>query len=143
MTRAWRSAAFVLASLAGMSLLLLCAADVRWNAPWSPQTRRDFNGSAFREVFGRARANDGIGDELNGLVLADDAAMENLVEPQQLFAFALDEPRDGNARPAADDLGDFGLGHFLAEQSRARFVVEQRGFLLLELAFELRQLAVL
>lgn len=59
MTRAWRIAAFVLASLAGVSVLLLWAADVRWDAPWSPQAQRDFNGSAFHEVFGRARANDG------------------------------------------------------------------------------------
>ena len=57
--RPWRIAAFLLASCTSVGLLLLWAADVRWSAPLSPEYRRDFNGSAFGEVFGRAVARDG------------------------------------------------------------------------------------
>jgi hypothetical protein len=50
--------ACALALLASWWLLLLWAADAQWNAPFSPLTRQDFNGSAFQEVFGQAIARD-------------------------------------------------------------------------------------
>ena len=62
-----------------------------------------------------AGAQDGVGDVAHGLVLADDAAVQLVREAQQLLALALDEARDGDAGPAADDLGDLVLGDLLAE----------------------------
>ena len=62
-----------------------------------------------------AGAQDGVGDVAHGLVLADDAAVQLVGEAQQLLALALDEARDGDAGPAADDLGDLVLGDLLAE----------------------------
>jgi len=56
---AWRYLVCAIALLASWWLLLLWAADAQWSAPFSPQARQDFNGSAFQEVFGHAEARDG------------------------------------------------------------------------------------
>ena len=63
-----------------------------------------------------ARADDRVGHELHGLVLADHALVQHLVEAQQLLALALHQPRDRDACPARDDLGDLVLGDLLAQQ---------------------------
>src|SRR3954468_16599608 len=63
-----------------------------------------------------AVADDGVADELDGLVLADDALAQDVVEAQQLLAFALLEAGDGDAGPGGDDLGDLLLGDDLAQQ---------------------------
>ena len=63
-----------------------------------------------------ARADDGVGDELHRLVLADHALVQDLVEAQQLLALALHQPGDRDAGPARDDLGDLVLGDLLAQQ---------------------------
>lgn len=63
-----------------------------------------------------AGTDDGVGDELDRLVLADDALAQDLVEAQQLLAFALLEAGDGDAGPGGDDLGDLLLGDDLAQQ---------------------------
>lgn len=55
---AWRRVACAMAVLASWWMLLLWAADAQWSAPFSPQARQDFNGSAFQEVFGNAVARD-------------------------------------------------------------------------------------
>ena len=55
---AWRYLVCAIALLASWWLLLLWAADAQWSAPFSPQARQDFNGSAFQEVFGHAEARD-------------------------------------------------------------------------------------
>ena len=66
-----------------------------------------------------AGAEDRVGDELHRLVLADDALVQDLVEAQQLLAFALEQPLDRDPGPARDDLGDLLLGHLLPQQPRA------------------------
>ena len=48
-----------------------------------------------------------------------DPLVQDLVEPQQLLAFALLQPADGDAGPACDDAGDLLFGDHLAQQARA------------------------
>ena len=69
-----------------------------------------------RVLDARAGADHRVGDEPHRLVLADDALVQHLVEAQQLLALALDQPRDRDAGPARDDLGDLVLGDLLAQQ---------------------------
>ena len=66
----------------------------------------------------RAGADDRVGDQPHGLVLADHALVQHLVEAQQLLALALHQPRDRDAGPARHDLGDLVLGDLLAQQPR-------------------------
>lgn len=72
---------------------------------------------AARVADAGAGADDGVGDKLDGFVLADDALAQDLVEAQQFLAFALLEAGDGDAGPGGDDLGDLLLGDDLAQQS--------------------------
>ena len=94
-----------------------------------------------------AGTDDGIGDGLDGLVLADDPFVENLVEAEELFLFALQKAGDGDAGPAGDNLADFLGGDFLADElgfaGFALVLFFTRRFGRLELLFELRKLAVL
>ncbi len=53
-----------------------------------------------------ARAAQRVGDGLDGLVLADDALVQALLHVDELGDLALEQARDGDARPARDDLGD-------------------------------------
>ena len=85
-----------------------------------------------------ARAEDGLGRELHGLVLTDDALMQHFLQAQELFLFALHEPGHGDARPLGDDLGDLLLGNLLLHQRPLAAFLLQRG----EFALELRQAAV-
>ena len=64
-----------------------------------------------------AGALDGLGDDADGLVLSDDAAVQALIQVQELLAFALDQLGDGDTGPALDDLGDLLLRHAVAEQA--------------------------
>jgi hypothetical protein len=73
----------------------------------------------LRVLEAGAGADDRVGDGLHRLVLADDPLVQNGIEPQQLFLLALEQPRDGHAGPARDDLGDFVGGDFLLHQARA------------------------
>lgn len=50
-----------------------------------------------------AGADDGVGDEGDGLVLADDALVERVIEVEELLALAFDEAGDGDAGPLRDD----------------------------------------
>src|SRR6202011_888203 len=45
-----------------------------------------------------AGANEGVGDELHGLVLPDDALMEDFVETEHLLTLTLLQPAHRNAR---------------------------------------------
>jgi hypothetical protein len=72
----------------------------------------------LRVLQSGARANDRVGHGLHRLVLADDPLVQNRIEPQQLFLLALEQPRDGHAGPARDDLGDFVGGDFLLHEAR-------------------------
>ena len=71
---------------------------------------------AARVLDARAGADDGVGDQLHRLVLADDPAVQDLVEAQQLLALALDQAGDRDAGPLGDDVGDLVLGDLLAQQ---------------------------
>ncbi len=74
-----------------------------------------------RVLDARARAQDhASATPLHRLVLADHALVQDLVEPQQLLALALDQPRHRDAGPARDDLGDLVLGDLLAQQRALR-----------------------
>ena len=53
-----------------------------------------------------AAATHGCGDGTHGLVLADDAAMQLVLETLQLLELALHHLRHGHAGPRAHDLGD-------------------------------------
>jgi hypothetical protein len=53
-----------------------------------------------------AGATQRVGDGLDGLLLADDAAVEALLHVDELLDLALDQPGHRDARPLADDLGD-------------------------------------
>ena len=65
--------------------------------------------------------------------------MQHLGQTKQLFALALHQLADGNARPARYDAGDFLFRHLVAQQ-RAGFRL--LGFQLLEFLLQLGQLAV-
>ena len=69
-------------------------------------------GPAGRCGCGGRRCADG-GDRL---VLADDPLVQPLFHHEQLGLLGFEHAADGNAGPGADDLGDFVLGHFLAEE---------------------------
>ena len=66
-----------------------------------------------------ARPDDGVRHQLHGFVLAHDALVQNVIQAQQLVAFAFDQSRDGHARPARHDGGDFLLGNFFPQQTAA------------------------
>ena len=89
----------------------------------------------------RARAPDGVGDGLDGLVLADHALVQAPFERDELLHLALEQARDGDARPGGDDLGDVVGRDLLVEQALAAVRLE-RGLLVLELACELGQAPV-
>ena len=59
-----------------------------------------------RLIQPRSCPADGAGDGGDGLVLADYALVQVLLQMQQLFALLLCELGDGHARPTADDIGN-------------------------------------
>ena len=62
-------------------------------------------------------ADHGVGDNLHGFLLADDALVENLAEAQEFILLAFEHFGDGNAGPGSHNLGDVFLGHFFIEQA--------------------------
>ena len=90
-----------------------------------------------------ARALDGLGHEADGLVLPDHALMDDLVEAQQLFALALHQTADGDARPLADDVGDLVLGHGVMHHGVVAIVLLGRSLGVLELLFKRGQIRIL
>ena len=96
-----------------------------------------------RVLYAGARAEDGFGDFLHGLVLPDHALMEDAGQTEQLLALALDQLGNGDARPAGNDAGDFLVRHLVAQ----KLVLALRGlgllFLGLQFLLQLRQAAVL
>ena len=88
-----------------------------------------------------AGANHRVGDGVHGLVLADDALVQMIGEPQQFFFFAFEQSRNRNAGPARHHRRNIVLVDFLLEQARAALVVDAL-FLFGQLAFQLGQLAV-
>ena len=66
-----------------------------------------------------AGADDGVGHQPHRLVLADHPLVQDLLQPQQLLALALDQAGHRDAGPARDDLGDLLLGDLLAQELAA------------------------
>jgi len=96
----------------------------------------------LRILDARPGANDCVGDQLDGFVLADHALVQDLVEFQEFLALALDEAGDRNPRPAGDDLSDFVFRDLLPEQAVSVLSIVELGLFLGELLLERRQLAV-
>src|SRR5512134_2589840 len=62
--------------------------------------------SNMNSARARASSAERIGDRLDGLLLADDPLMQALLHVDELLGLALEQARDGDARPARDDGGD-------------------------------------
>src|SRR5262252_3257384 len=91
------------------------------------------------EPFGR-RAADGVRDDAQRFVLADDTSRQRLLHVQELFLLALQHLRDRNAGPLGDHFGDLFLGHLVAYQGRRLVLGDFRSG---QALLELRDLAVL
>src|SRR3954449_6813309 len=63
-------------------------------------------GRPLRVLQTRAGTADGLRDDLDRLVLADDALMELILHAHQLLGLGLGELEDRDARPHRDDVGD-------------------------------------
>ncbi len=96
---------------------------------------------AVRVLDARARTQDRVAHALHRVVLSDDAPMQHFVEMQKLLALAFEQLGHRNAGPARHDLGDFLLGHMIAQQRILARRVLCLGFL--KLFLQLRQFAVL
>ncbi len=74
---------------------------------------------AARILEAGTRSPNGVGDRLDGLVLADHPLVESLLHADELGHLAFEQPRHRNARPLRDDLGDV-VGRDLFLEQRAR-----------------------
>ena len=89
------------------------------------------------------RPPDGVGDGLDGLVLADDPLVQPVLHLDQLGRLALHQAVDRDAGPGRDDLGDV-VGRDLFLEQRARALERgERGLLLAQPVVELLLGAVL
>ncbi len=70
---------------------------------------------AARVLQAGAGPADGVGDGVDGLVLADDALVQALLHLQQLVRLGLHHLVDRDAGPLGDDLGDVVLVHHLVQ----------------------------
>ena len=92
----------------------------------------------------RAVATHGLADSTDRLALPDDALRELVLHVQQLLALALDELRDGNARPLGDDLGDLlAVDLFLHKRGALGLTTAERLLGRLQALLEIAQVAVL
>ena len=87
-------------------------------------------------------ATDGVGYGADGLVLPDDTPVQLVLEAQQLRALALHHAADGDARPAADDVGNIVGIDLLLHQRLAPLLVVQTGLRLADLLLNLLQASV-
>ncbi len=69
--------------------------------------------------------------------------MQAVFHLEELLNLALHQSADGNARPLADDAGDVLFIHFLFEHALGLLQLLKARFVLLDVGFELRHLAVL
>ena len=82
-----------------------------------------------------------FGDRAHRLVLPDDAPVQLLLEVDELLHLALHQPRDGDPRPGADDLGDVLLGDLLVQHLPVALELLERRVVPLELPLELDERA--
>ena len=85
-----------------------------------------------------AAAAHGGGHGGHGLVLADHALVQLVLESLELVELALHHLGHGHARPRAHDLGDLVGGHLLVERVLALFLLVERGLGGLDLLREAR-----
>ena len=78
---------------------------------------------------------------MNGFFLANHALVQLGFHTQQFLALALKHSRHRNTGPARNDLGNFFVSHFIAQQSGLTCRLTSIG--LGQLFFELRNTAVL
>ena len=76
----------------------------------------------------RTVAADGTGHDTHGLVLADDAALQNLFQIDELFHLALHHLGHGDARPGGHNGGDLLFGNLFLQDS-AVLLLHLHGFL--------------
>src|SRR6185437_8111278 len=88
------------------------------------------------------RPADGVGDGVHRLLLADHAIRQLLIELREPFAFALEHPRNWNARPARDDFGDVVRRDLLLQEPWAAVFARQLGLGFAHAPLERRDLAV-
>ena len=98
---------------------------------------------AVRILQSGAGAADRAGHGLDRLVLADHALVQPLFHLEQLLDFALEQAADGDVRPAGDDSGDVLLVDLLLQHLLILLELGEPRLLVLDLALELRQAAVL
>lgn len=93
---------------------------------------------------GQARtvAADGAGNRRDGLILADDALMQLVLEVDELLHLALHHLGHRDAGPGGHHLGDFLLRHLLLKDGTVLLLVVQGLFCLLQLALQLGDTAV-
>ena len=96
----------------------------------------------FRVREAGARTAHGVGDGLDGLLLAHDALAQALLHLQELLLLAFDQAGHRNARPLRHDGGDVLLGDFLAQDRLALLQVRQMRVARRDLLLELRQTPV-
>ena len=110
--------------------------------PVGPEEQERADG-APRILDPGATAQDGVGDQVDGLVLADHPLVQDLGQAEQLLALALLEATHGDAGPAGDDVGDLLLGDDLPQQPAPPLPGGQQLLLGLQATLQFRQLAVL
>ena len=91
----------------------------------------------------RTGAEDGFGHLADGFILADDTAVQLVLEMEELFALAFHKLGHGDTGPAADDPGDFLFGDLIPQEAVFAAAFLGNGFFLFQLLLQLRQLAVL
>ena len=96
-----------------------------------------------RVLDARTGAQDSFAHALDSFILPNDALMQRVLKVEQLLALAFHQLRHRDARPAADDSGDFLLRHLVAQQAVLALGLLSDGFLRRQFLLELRQLAVL
>ena len=80
-----------------------------------------------------ARTTNGVGDDLQGKLLAHDTLTQAVLHDEQLLYLGFHEPGDGNMRPLGDDIRDI-LGIYLFLEHTRTFEVGQLRLHLLNLS---------
>ena len=87
-------------------------------------------------------ASDGVGDGVDGLVLANDTLVQLVFQVEEFLALALHHLLHGNARPTRHDLGHVLIRHLLIDQRMVALRLLQVGFGLLDGSFCVADLAI-